>query len=170
VGGKIFDRCVFENCSLIECRFEECTFMDCKFKGCVLSALKLTNSSFLDTKFVGSKVIGCDWTKTKSLRALEFDNCQLDFSNFSMLKLHHLKLNGCTAKEVDFSGADLTEADFEGTDLEKSRFVNTNLTKASLRKAVNYAIDFKLNKLKKTVFSLPEALSLLDSLDIVIKD
>jgi hypothetical protein len=42
------------------------------------------------------------------------------------------------------------------------------LTKADFRKAFNYGIDFKFNNLKKAKFSLPEAIALLTSLDIIL--
>jgi hypothetical protein len=46
-----------------------------------------------------------------------------------------------------------------------SRFLHTTLTGAS-----NYAIAANLNTLKGTKFSLPEAMNLLHSLDIVVTD
>ena len=74
----------------------------------------------------------------------------------------------CEAKEVDFTETDLSEGRFNGTDFERSVFSKTNLTKANFSGAVNYSIDPRYNTLKKTHFSLPEALSLLSCLDIVI--
>jgi hypothetical protein len=40
---------------------------------------------------------------------------------------------------------------------------------ADFREAFNYDIDFKFNKLAKAKFSIPEALSLLNSLDIILE-
>lgn len=74
----------------------------------------------------------------------------------------------CEAKEVDFTETDLSEGTFGGTDFERSIFSKTNLTKANLKGAVNYSIDPRYNIIKKAHFSLPEALSLLGCLDIVI--
>jgi len=168
IAEKEFENCIFENCSFIETTFQKCSFTDCIFNNCVLSAIQANLSTFSEVQFNNSKVIGFDWTKAKSLRHLEFQDSQLTYSNFKLLKLPHLKIINCLANEVDFSGCDLTEANFSNSDLEKSRFLQTNLTKTNFTKTFNYSIDFKINKLKKTIFSMPEAISLLDSLDIIL--
>ena len=70
---------------------------------------------------------------------------------------------------MDFSDCNLTEADFAGTDLESARFSNCDLTLANFKEARNYYIDIQHNKVKKTKFSLPEALRLLDAFDIEVE-
>jgi uncharacterized protein YjbI with pentapeptide repeats len=126
------------------------------------------NTRFSQVKFSHCKVIGLDWTKTQHLEDLEFSGCQVNYSNFKLLKIPKTKIVDCEAKEVDFSETDLTGADLKNSDFEKSRFFKTDLTSADLKGAKNYFIDVKNNTLKKTRFSLPEALSLLNSLDIII--
>jgi fluoroquinolone resistance protein len=79
-------------------------------------------------------------------------------------------LRKCIAREVSFEEADLTKADCRGTDFSGSRFNHTNLTEADFTGALNYAISPSDNTLKKTRFSLPEAMSLLHALDIVLID
>ena len=75
----------------------------------------------------------------------------------------------CTAIDVDFQEANLSHVNFAGTDLQDSKFLRTNLAYADLSTAKHYSIDPNLNTLRKTVFSLPEAVSLLDRFDIVWK-
>jgi uncharacterized protein YjbI with pentapeptide repeats len=84
------------------------------------------------------------------------------------LKLHSLQIADCVARHADFAEADLTKANFRGTDLTDARFLHTNLTEADFTGAFNYSINASLNTLKQTKFSLPEALSLLHNLDIVL--
>lgn len=168
--NKEFEECIFEKCSFVEMTFKNCRFIQSSFKESVLSAIKPIDCSFLEVKFDLSKVIGFDWTLAKTIRFLEFVDSQINYSNFSGLKLHNTKIIKCIAQEVDFSEADLTDSDFQQTDLEKSRFLNTNLTKADFRKAMNYSIDFHFNTLKQAKFSLPEALSFLKYLEIDLKD
>ena len=48
------------------------------------------------------------------------------------------------------------------------QFRQCNLTRANFEEATGYAIDVKLNEVSKARFSLPEAVSLLRSLDIVL--
>jgi len=75
---------------------------------------------------------------------------------------------GCEAKEVDFTEADLTGSDLQ-TRIRKQPFYNTNLSGADLREARNFFIDIKNNSLKKTRFSFAGAVTLLNSLDIIIE-
>jgi len=81
-----------------------------------------------------------------------------------------MKVIECIAHEVDFREVDLSQADFSNTDLVGSLFINTNLTGADFTHTRNYTINASLNTLKGTKFSLPEAMSLLHSLDIVLID
>jgi uncharacterized protein YjbI with pentapeptide repeats len=71
---------------------------------------------------------------------------------------------------VDFSDANLEKADFRGTDLEKSIFRNTDISGANFVGAKNYYISPQYNRLKGAKFSLPEAMSLLYGLEIVLED
>jgi fluoroquinolone resistance protein len=167
--GKEFEECRFENCSFIKCKFEKIKFISCTFHDCILSAVSLTDTRFLEVNFTKCKVIGFDWSKVVHIRDLEFNECQLNYSDFSYLKLPGAKMTGCEAKEVDFTEAKLNGGDFRKTDFEKSRFYNTDLTEADFRGATHYFIDVKNNILKKTHFSFPEAITLLNSLDIIIE-
>ena len=168
IKSKEFEECEFNGCSFIDCKFEKCKFINCKFNDCVISAISPVNSYITDVTFSKCKVIGCDWTKASQIQGFSFMDCQVNYSNFAMLKLPKIKMINCEAKEVDFAGADLNEGSFTGTDFERSVFSKTNLTKANLKGAVNYCIDPRYNALKQAHFSFPEALSLLSCLDIVI--
>lgn len=164
-----FENCSFEKCFFIECVFENCRFIDCSFSECSISANKPYNSQFSNVTFKDSKIMGFDWTKARSVHLLTFERCNINYSNFSFLKLPNLKLLECIANEVNFNEADLTSGIFTKTDFSKSVFSNTNLTKVDFRKAINYGIDINFNILKKARFSLPEAVSLLKSLDIILE-
>ncbi len=167
--GKEFEDCVFEKCIFIECVFDACRFIDTKFIGCSISANKPYNSQFVNVTFKDSKIMGFDWTKTKNVRMLAFDHCDVSYSNFSYMKIPELKLLDCVAQEVNFNEADISNGIFTKTDFAKSIFSSTNLTKTDFRGAINYGIDFKFNTLKRAKFSLPEAMSLLNSLDIILE-
>lgn len=168
IGGVEFEDCEFVNCSFVETKFIKCKFITCRYIGCVLSATTPTDSHFVETSFSNSKVIGMDWTKAQRLQDISFDNCQINYSNFRLLKLQKIKIINCEAKETDFTEADLSEGNFTNTDFEKSLFLNTNLSKANFLNAKNYYIDVRCNNIKKAHFSTPEAISLLDSLNIVL--
>ena len=170
-----FEECAFIACSFHEIHWRGCTFLNCLFKECQWHLNQVTHSSFKLVRFEDSTVVGVDWTQAawpkKSLfRALQFTRCVLNHSTFIGLNLRDLHLVECVAHDVDFEDADLTQAICRGTDFTNSRFCRTNLTKADFSSARNYSIAAQQNTLKKTKFSLPEALSLLDHLDIILTD
>ena len=76
----------------------------------------------------------------------------------------------CIAKDVDFRETLLMKSDLSHTDFADSIFIKTDLTEADLTEARNYNINATLNTIKNAKFSLPEAISLLYGLDIVLVD
>lgn len=164
-----FEDCRFKNCSFVDCTFIKCKFIGCKFDSCGISAVIPTDSTFVDVKFSNGKTIGFDWTKAQRVANVNFENCQINYSNFRMLKLQKIKMIACEAKEVDFTNSDFTEGVFTGTDFERSIFSKTILTKADFVGAKNYYIDVRNNSIKNARFSLPEALSLISSLEVIIE-
>jgi uncharacterized protein YjbI with pentapeptide repeats len=169
IKSRRFEECEFNGCVFLDCKFEKCRFINCKFNGCVLSAVTPLDSRFIDVTFANSKAIAIDWTKAQKLQGLAFDSCQIDYSNFRLLRVPKIKMANCEAREVEFIEADLSGGDFRNTDFKGSRFIRADLSEADFRGAKNYFIDVKNNTLRKTRFSLPEALVLLDSLDIIIE-
>lgn len=165
-----FSCCTFKSCSITASKFVNCRFENCVFVDCDLSSCKLTDSQFVNPIFKSSKLIGIDWTLVQPIYTkIEFHDCMINYSNFFGLKLQRMEIINCTAKEVDFTETDLTKAIFSGTDLTASVFENTDLTQADLSQATNYTINANINRLKKTIFSLPEAASLLNTFDIILK-
>lgn len=170
-----FEDCIFQACSFHDIRWRGCTFLNCEFKKCEWHLNQVTHSSFKHVRFEDSTVIGVDWTQAawpkKSLFcALQFTRCTLNHSTFIALSLRDLQLIECVAHNVDFEETDLTQAICRGTDFTNSRFCRTNLTKADFTGAKNYSIAADQNTLKKTKFSLPEAMALLYHLDIVLTE
>ena len=170
-----FYDCTFSHCSFVENIIQGCKFINCVFRECDLSLLQVPESSFSSTRFVDSKVLGvnwaqADWPTTGLGKPLEFQQSAISHSTFIGLKLKGIQIKDCVALEVDFREADLSQADFTGTDLSKSLFKDTNLSEADLSRARNYHIDPAQNVLKGTKFSMPEAMALLYSMDIVLID
>jgi fluoroquinolone resistance protein len=170
-----FDTCTFTKCSFHETTFHACKFQHCTFLDCDLSLVNFTDSSFLEVVFKKTNLIGIDWTKTSLskknyLKQVDFFECVLNYSTFVGISLKNTILSRCIAHDVDFSDADLTKTDCKNTDFMNSRFANTNLTEADFTGAINYLISVTNNNIKKARFSLPEALSLLSTLDIILTD
>jgi fluoroquinolone resistance protein len=176
--GLTFANCTFNKCSFKEAAFRACRFQHCTLTRCDLSLATVDACTFSNTRFQDSKLIGIDWTKAawgkkeihRLLKALDFYGCVLNYSSLLGLTLAGAAIQKCIAKEVDLSEANLSQADCTYTDFAGSQFRHTDLTEADFTGATNYAINPQLNTLKKTKFSLPEALSLLYSLDIEIRE
>ena len=174
VSSEFYD-CTFIGCRFAESLFRSCRFVNCTFQRCDLSLVQVPGSIFSLTRFEESKMIGIDWTRAEWSAAglgdpIRFFNCSISHSTFIGLSLRGLRIKDCVAADVDFREADLSQADFAGTDLSASLFSNTNLTQADLSRARNYHIPPGENVLKGARFSLPEAMSLLYSLDIDLVD
>jgi uncharacterized protein YjbI with pentapeptide repeats len=172
VSGEFYD-CTFVQCSFVEAVFNGCRFANCVFRQCDLSLAQVSASRFSATQFEDSKLVGIDWTRADWAAArlgepVGFTRCALNHSTFIGLNLKKIEIRDCVATDVDFREADLSQAVFAGTDLDKSLFSGTNLTDADLSGARNYQIVPEDNVLRRAKFSLPEAMSLLYNMDIVL--
>jgi uncharacterized protein YjbI with pentapeptide repeats len=169
LANEFYD-CNFIACHFNETVFDQCRFVNCTFKNCDLSLARVTGSSFTETRFEDSKVVGVDWTEAVwgFLGSIGFLGCTVNYSIFTDLDLRRIRLEKCVAQEVDFRGTNLTGANLTHTDFFGSFFKHTVLESANLSHAQNYKIDVNLNKIKGAKFMLPEATSLLYSLDIVL--
>ena len=168
-----FADCVFEGCSFSEAQLLHCTFSSCVFRDCDLSLINVQDSAFIQVRFEESKLIGVNWTVANwesYLSGIHFTDCSINYATFIGLNLKGITLKACVAWEADFAEANLTGANCTKTDFRDSRFLHTDLTEADFTGATNYAIAANLNTLKQTKFSLPEAMNLLHSLDIILTD
>lgn len=173
VSDKQFYNCQFKRCDFTDTEFNHCRFEESTFTDCNLSLLKVTGSKFRNVMFKTCKLIGIDWTRAnwpniQISSTMDFDECSLNDSSFFGLCLIEIKMEGCQIQGVDFSEANCEEASFIQSDLLNSRFNKTNLNKADFTDAVNYSINVFDNQVSKAKFSLPEATSLLASLDIEV--
>ena len=169
--SSTFNECLFENCNFTEAKIQNCRFVNCQFKNCDLSLAQITDSAFLGIRFENSKIIGINWAQAhwperKLWGPLEFKKCALNHCTFLNVDLASAKIKRCQAVNVDFRGAKLPQADFAFTDLTDSLFQKTDLTGTDFRYARNYQIDPSQNQIRGAKFSLPEAMSLLYSMDI----
>jgi fluoroquinolone resistance protein len=173
LAAQQFEQCRFERCSFGESTFQGCRFSSCNFLDCDLSLARFPGTVFSETSFVRSKLIGVDWTQASWPRSIfkyriRFNMSSLNHATFIGLALPGLHVIDCAVLDTDFRECDLSQADFSGSDLSASLFLRTNLTGADLSRARNYQIDPTQNTLAQARFSLPEALSLLYSMQIIL--
>jgi uncharacterized protein YjbI with pentapeptide repeats len=169
IESKLFDECEFTDCVFIGSKFEKCRLLNCKFEKCDLSNIIPMNSEFRDVKFINCKAIGIDWTRASKIKELNFSECLVNYSNFRLLKLPKTGIKKCEVKDVDFIETDLKDSNLADSNFENSIFFKTDLSGVDFTRATNYTIDINNNILKKTRFSLPEVLSLLNNLDIIVE-
>lgn len=171
IEGRRFRDCSFVRCNLSDASLVRCRFSDCKFVDCNLSLTKVTSTGFSGVTFTDCKTVGINWTDAywSSIRvpgSLSFVRCILNDSTFFGLDLRELKLIDCRAIDVDFTGANCEDADFSHSDLRDSVFRQSKLARANFSEASNYSINISNNDIKRAKFTLPDAMSLLYSLDI----
>jgi fluoroquinolone resistance protein len=164
-----FAECVFKNCKFFEVHFFNCRFENCIFDNCDLASISMKHTSFSDVMCIDTKLTGIQWADASIPLDVTFRNCLLNYSSFIGVDLRKTDLLGCQLKEVDFTETNLSKANCQYSDFTGARFINTNLEYTDFTNATNYSIHPDGNKLRKTKFSLPDALSLLDVYDIVIK-
>lgn len=174
-----FDSCVFEHCSFAQSTLENCSFTNCVFRDCNLLLLKIPNTNFNDVVFERCDMIGVDWTvarwyrsarKTKQNFPISFLACRLDHGVFIGLDLTNIVFDDCSVKEAFFEDASMENAVFRTCDLKGTTFNHTYLKAADFASAKNYDIDIRQNNISRAKFSLPEAMSLIYSLDIELLD
>jgi fluoroquinolone resistance protein len=176
LNGVTFSDCEFIHSSFEQTNFTRCKFSGCSFSKCNLNLIQLDGTSFSNTRFEDCTILGVNWARaawgrgeiSPKFRSIDFVGCVLNYSSFATLDLPRVIFRKCIARDVDFSEATLTKADLTFTDLTNTQFRHTDLSEADLTGATNYSIQPHMNTLRKTRFSLPEALSLLYNLDIEI--
>jgi uncharacterized protein YjbI with pentapeptide repeats len=168
--GCEFDGCVFEECSFSGAALKRWRLTDCRFQNCDLTAARLTAARLRGVQFRNCRAGGVNWAGASSLDDLAFEHCVLDSGVFSGAKLPRFSAVDCRVREADFAEADLRSAVFTKCDLGGSRFFGADLSGADLRGAYDYLIDARQTKMKKTRVSLPEAVSLLAGLDVILED
>jgi uncharacterized protein YjbI with pentapeptide repeats len=178
-GGTVEDNqfigCTFSHCRFTQTVFMNCRFRECIFQDCELQVVRFPRSSFSMAEFQDCSTIGINWSEAEwpsrpLLNLIHFNGCVLNYSTFIGLSLPGIRIKNCQALDVDFSEAGLNGADFSDTDLSRSRFQHTDLTVADFRSARNYTLSPTENKLKGARFTLPEAMSLLYGLDIILDE
>lgn len=170
LGGLSFHECTFKGCDFTETNFSHCTFIDCEFISCELSLITVEGCRFNGVQFRETKLMGINWSKAAMVKRVDFFDCNISYSTFMELDLTRSQITNCHAKETYFAETNLTKANFAQTDFVDSKFSHTDLTRADFTGAKNYFIVYSQNTLNKTKFSMPEALSLLHGLDIVLDD
>ncbi len=164
-----FYRCVFQNASLQYAQFADCSFEQCVFDSCNLSLAQLRSTRIVAARFVNSKLTGISWGNPAGVFSASFNGCVMDNCSFCALNLSKYRFTGCSLRDASFMDTKLAHAIFDDCDLRNCVFQNTDLSHADFSTSYNYFISAERNRFRKTVFALPEAVSLLSNFDITLK-
>ena len=175
IKSSIFNDCVFDRCNFTEATINNCRFINSKFINCDLGLMQVPGSSYSGVQFEKCKIIGVNWVQAfwpglGIWEPIEFTKCALNHSTFLGVNLAGSRITQCEAINVDFREAKLSNVDFSFSDLNESLFHATDLQYCDLRDARNYQIDPTKNNLRLAKFSIPEAMSLLYSMEIEIRE
>ncbi len=171
-----FVECAFTRCDFSEVAFKACHFLDCTFDDCTMRLTNVENTTFAKVRFDRCNLLGINWTQadwsqwTTKLSAMTFTACDLTYGIFLGLELKNAVMTDCIAHEINLAEANLTDADFAGTDFASAIFLQTDLTRANFVGAKNYTLNLNDNTTKAARFALPEAIRLLESMDLVLVD
>ncbi|MCP3967235.1 MAG: pentapeptide repeat-containing protein [Lentisphaerae bacterium] len=166
-GKKEFFGCTFKNCDFSKSNLTNAVFEDCTFNSCNLSLCNVLNTSFRMIEFKHCKLTGIDFCDVNTFSLdIKFYNSRVQMCSFSDLDLKGGCFKFCQIFESDFFGTNLQKVSFQNSDLAQSKFQDVNLEKANLKGAKNYQINPLINIINGAIFSLPEAISLLNAFEI----
>ena len=167
--GSSFTACKFIACDLSELAFDgildSCAFLDCN-----LSLTSFAHAMLQGVKFERCKLVGVDFTRCNALGlTLQFSECLIRSCNFNLLDLKKTKFIECDIVETDFMGTNLKEASFRQSSFRTVTFHNTVLIKANFTGATGYLINPLNNQIKDAIFSLPDAIALLECMGVKLQ-
>jgi uncharacterized protein YjbI with pentapeptide repeats len=132
--------------------------------------MKLNGTSLLGVDFVQCKIMGVSFIKSSSFGLdVRFTESVISNCNFSGMKMKKSIFRQCEISDTDFIDSDLTGSDFSGSTFSGAVFNHTNLSKTDFTEARGYLIHPLNNVIKKAIFSMPDAVSLIEQLDVIIR-
>ena len=169
-----YDDCVFEKCQFTEVNMVGCIFNHCEFRNCEFRLIKFDHCRMQNASFKDCLLMGINWDElqsgaTKSFPAETFTHCVLKYNNFIKSFLTKFDFSTCTIMDCFFMECTLIKANFKNVVFKETSFSDCNLSESDFRGAEGYIIDIMNNIIKKAKFSLPEAIALLDALDITLE-
>ena len=150
VSERLFDGTDLTGAELDAAAFERCDFVDVSFRRADLTQTRFERCSF----FRPEPAAKCDFSYAR-LRDASFDRCDLTTASLVKVHAYGLRLTGCVAGGIDFSGADFSLgpgraeafahatiqgcnmpwADFTGVTLARCALTDCRLTEAIFNEA-----------------------------------
>jgi len=169
IKSKSFYNCTFTNCDFTGSDFSFSLLSDCVFKDSNFSLIKLAETKIHNAHFIACKVLGVDFTQvSKLIFKIGFRESQITKCTFALLDMNESEFIDCTIYQSDFYQSKLKKSNFSDSDLKDTIFENTDLTETDFCNAKNYSINPMTNKVKNAEFTMPDAICLLDALEVKI--
>lgn len=172
LAGNEFDGCTFVSCDLTEASLRGAQLYDCHFERSELPLVDLTEASLRGVTFDRCRLTGVDiGVLARDPLGVEasFRGCDLSFALFRKLDLTRFSFEECIFNRAEFKSCHMPAVAFDGCDLTSCLFDECDLTRADLRTARNYFISPTRNRIKGLRASVPEALSFLAAIDVVLE-
>lgn len=171
LGKVIYDQCTFVDCNFEKADLSYTSFEECRFENCLLDRAKVRETLFSDVEFVACKMLGIQFSASNSFNfTVEFQECQLDYSMFTGMRLKRCKFMDCNLLEVDFAETNLESVVFDSCNLERALFENSDLKKTDFRTAINFSIDPRINNIRGAIFSRTKLDGLLQQFNLDLRD
>lgn len=165
---KEFVNCTFRYCDFTKTAFDACLFEDCTFEQCELNMIGVADSRFRNCTVLESRALGIDWERVSMPFKINFKYSLLNHCLFWRVDLQQCSFLSCQLQEVLFEQSLLQKVKLIDCDFAGASFKDCDLSGADFSQAQNYNLDLRLNKAKKAIFTMPEAIALLQGLDVVI--
>lgn len=173
IADTEFRDCVFNECQFTELNLQNVGLHECRFNRCTILNPEIEFSFLQNAEFKNCNLIGISWgilaENRYSILFDKLENNLLKYNNFIELQLPKSSFSTNEIINSNFEDCNLRGASFSGCQLDDTHFINNQLQTSDFTDAVGYYIDLNSNSLKNAKFSLPEAVHLLDSLDIKIR-
>ncbi len=167
---RSYEECIFDNCDFSSSDFSDSLFEECVFKDCHLSNIQVNNTKFQNCTIRDSIVMGLDFSAmSRILLSINFIGCNLGHTQFLDLDLRKFTFEQCRFPDTMFVNCDMTGLILDGADLESTLFENCILKKCDFTTAKNYKINPSDNDVKDAKFTMPDVLSFLTPLGIVVE-
>ena len=169
-----YEECNFLNCVFDSCEFKHVKFYDCTFYNCRVRTPLIIHASYMkNCEFIDCQLIGIEWSMFQMsdyvLPVNRIENCLLKYNNFNKMNFRNFSFKSNDIEESLFVDCNLIDSNFQGCKLDDTEYIRCDLQGANFKNAEGYMVDVLSCKLKNAVFSMPDAMSLLSSLNIKIK-
>lgn len=169
-----FIDCTFVGCTVEHCKLLNCVFSDCKFEKCSVANIEVKDSRMVFSEFVSCNLVGIDWLTLLpdgkfAIPISKLQSCHLKYNTFTEVKFNKFDFSGTEIVRSMFAKCELGGSNFRRCKLNETEFFQCDIRKADFREASGYQIDIMTNKMKAAKFSYPDAICLLDGLELEIE-